>query len=105
MLRCTTRRTASQGVHGGVDGPVDMAGNPDDSIIIAQYLWRTGSEEMGGLQGLDREYWHNKPIEQNETNYYPLYAGDAVADSRVEAWEFMVGGGAAFRSGFLCSFV
>jgi hypothetical protein len=52
---------------------------------------------MGGLKGLDREYWHNKPIEQNETNYYPLYSGDAVADSRVEAWEFMVGGGASFN--------
>ena len=52
---------------------------------------------MGGLQGLDREYRHNKPIEQNETNYYPLYKGDKIGASRVEAWEFMVGGGAGFN--------
>ena len=91
------RHLIGQEVQGGVDGPVDMAGDPDDSIVIAQYPWRTGSEEMGGLQGLDREYWHNKPIEQNETLYYPMYVSDAVADSRVEAWEFMVGGGASFN--------
>lgn len=86
-----------QEVQGPIDGPVDMAGNPADSIVVTQYLWHTRSWEMGGLQGLDREYWHNKPIEQNETNYYPFYQGDAVADSRVEAWEFMVGGGASFN--------
>jgi hypothetical protein len=34
----------------------------------------------------------------NETYYYPLdYEGDKVADSRVEAWEFLVGGGASFN--------
>jgi hypothetical protein len=32
-----------------------------------------------------------------ETNYYPVqYAGHALESSRVEAWEFVVGGGAAF---------
>lgn len=86
-----------QEVQGPVDGPIDLSGNPADSIVITQYLWHTHDWEMGGLQGLDLEYRHNKPIEQNETNYYPLYAGDAVADSRVEAWEFMVGGGASFN--------
>jgi hypothetical protein len=92
------RHLIGQEVQGGIDGPVDMAGNPDLSIVVGQYLWRTDSEEMGGLQGLDREYWHNKPIEENETAYYPVwYKGDAVADSRVEAWEFMVGGGASFN--------
>lgn len=86
-----------QEVQGPVDGPIDFSGNPADSIVITQYLWHTHDWEMGGLQGLDLEYRHNKPIEQNETNYYPLYAGDAVADSRVEAWEFMVGGGGSFN--------
>ena len=34
----------------------------------------------------------------NETCYYPIwYEGDKVADSRVEAWEFIVGGGAGFN--------
>jgi hypothetical protein len=31
-----------------------------------------------------------------ETAYYPQYDGDKLAASRVEAWEFLVGGGAAF---------
>jgi hypothetical protein len=53
---------------------------------------------MGGLRGLDFKYGLNKPIEMNETDYYPLsYRGDKVADSRVEAWEFIVGGGAGFN--------
>ena len=86
-----------QEVQGPVDGPIDFSGNPFNSIVVTQYLWHTHDWEMGGLQGLDREYRHNKPIEQNETNYYPLYSGDKVADSRVEAWEFMVGGGASFN--------
>ena len=31
-----------------------------------------------------------------ETAYYPYYDGDKIAASRVEAWEFLIGGGAAF---------
>jgi hypothetical protein len=54
---------------------------------------------MGGMKGLDYEYHCNKPIEMNETPYYPFQyvEGDPVLDSRVEAWEFMVGGGAGFN--------
>ena len=54
---------------------------------------------MGGMKGLDYEFGHNKPIEFNETPYYPFQyrKGDAVAASRVEAWEFIVGGGASFN--------
>jgi len=86
-----------QEVQGPVDGPIDFSGNPFNSIVVTQYLWHTHDWEMGGLQGLDREYRHNKPIEQNETNYFPLYKGDKIGASRVEAWEFMVGGGASFN--------
>jgi hypothetical protein len=86
-----------QEVQGPVNGPIDFSGNRFLSIVVTQYIWRTGHQEMGGLQGLDREYRHNKPIEQNETNYYPLYQGDKIGASRVEAWEFMVGGGAGFN--------
>ncbi len=86
-----------QEVQGPVDGPIDFSGNRLLSIVVTQYIWHTGHWEMGGLQGLDREYRHNKPIEQNETNYYPLYEGDKIGASRVEAWEFMVGGGAGFN--------
>jgi hypothetical protein len=86
-----------QEVQGPVDGPIDFSGNAFNLIVVTQYLWHTGHDEMGGLQGLDREYRHSKPIEQNETNYYPLYTGDKIGASRVEAWEFMVGGGASFN--------
>ena len=80
-----------------VDGPMDFSGHPDVSVIVAQYVWQAG-DQMGGMKALDFEYGHNKPIDFNETNYYPIwYQGDKVADSRVEAWEFMVGGGSSFN--------
>jgi hypothetical protein len=47
---------------------------------------------------LDYNYRYNKPIELNETAYYPFfYKGDAIGASRVESWEFIVGGGASFN--------
>jgi len=50
------------------------------------------------MEALDSEYAHNKPIEMNETGYYPIwYEGDKIGASRVEAWEFIVGGGAGFN--------
>jgi len=54
---------------------------------------------MGGMEGLDYKYGDNKPIELNETAYYPgwYHDTDPVASSRVEAWEFMVGGGGSFN--------
>ena len=42
-----------------------------------------------------------KPIDLNETGYYPLsswYEGDKAGDVRVEAWEFMAGGGSSFNN-------
>lgn len=88
----------AQQVEGPVGGPIDLSGHPDVSIIVTQYLYEAGGEQMGGLKGLDYKYAQNKPIEENETDYYPIwYKGDKVADSRVEAWEFIVGGGASFN--------
>jgi len=55
---------------------------------------------MGGLKGLEYEYGHNKVIELNETDYYPVWYGennDKISASRVEAWEFIVGGGGGFN--------
>ena len=91
-----------QEVQGPPRGPIDLAGNAGISVVITQYLYNTGDQEMGGLKGLDFEYEHNKPIEENETEWFgvdngPSYKGDAIAASRVEAWEFMVGGGASFN--------
>ncbi len=91
----------AQMVEGPVGGPIDFSGSPLLSIIVGQYVWggEANSEQMGGMKGLDFEYGYNKPIEMNETPYYPFQygKGDPVADSRVEAWEFIVGGGASFN--------
>jgi hypothetical protein len=87
----------AQQMEGPLGGPFDFAANPDVSIIVTQYVWEAGLQ-MGGMKGLDYEYGRNKPIEFNETAYYPFwYKGDKVADSRVEAWEFIVGGGGSFN--------
>ncbi len=89
-----------------VDGPfnsaMDLSSDKRVPVIVTQYTWgrepnATGGE-LGGIRALDFKYGLNKPIEMNETYYYPLdYQDDKIADSRVEAWEFMAGGGAAFN--------
>ena len=57
----------------------------------------TAHEDRWGVRHLDTEYEHGKPMILIETNYYPShYAGLPLDSSRAEAWEFMVGGGAAF---------
>jgi hypothetical protein len=84
-------------VEGPVGGPLDLSSSAKVNVIVTQYVWQAGFQ-MGGMKGLEMEYTHNKPIEFNETDWYPLwYRGDAVADSRVEAWEFVVGGGGSFN--------
>jgi hypothetical protein len=91
----------AQMVEGPIGGPVDFSGSPLESIIVGQYVWggEAYSEQMGGMKGLDYEYHYHKPIEMNETPFFPFgyHQGDPVSDSRVEAWEFMVGGGASFN--------
>ena len=88
----------AQQVEGPLGGPCDFSGHPDVDVIVGQYVWEADAEQEGGIQALDREYEHNKPIELNETAYYPVwYKGDRVASSRAEAWEFIVGGGASFN--------
>jgi len=88
----------AQEVDGPLGGPVDFASDPRFTVVVGQYIWGDDRGEMGGMKGLDFKYKDNKPIELNETGYFPLwYRGDKVADSRVEAWEFIVGGGAGFN--------
>ena len=68
---------------------------------MTQYIWQTPVEQIGGMKALDELYGRNKPIDLNETGYYPLsswYEGDKPGDVRVEAWEFMVGGGSSFNN-------
>jgi hypothetical protein len=69
-------------------GPGDFSADPRVSVLENEYTW--------GIANLDKEYGHNKPMVLIETCYYPEYDGDKIAASRVEAWEFLVGGGAAF---------
>jgi hypothetical protein len=87
-----------QEVDGPLGGPIDFAADPRFSVIVGQYIRGDDQGEMGGMKGLDCKYQDNKPIELNETAYYPLwYQGDKIAAARVEAWEFIVGGGAGFN--------
>ena len=89
------KHLVAQQVEGSLGGSYDWSSNPDVTVIVAQYAY--GKGWLGGMQALDDEYGKNKPLEFNETDYYPLYNGDKVGDSRVEAWEFMVGGGGSFN--------
>ena len=93
------RHLIAQQLEGTMDGPVDFSDDPDVQIIVTQYDWAAG-DQMGGMKGLDYEYGHNKVIELNETDYYPVWYGegnDKISASRVEAWEFIVGGGGGFN--------
>ncbi len=95
--RLPKKHLIAQQMEGPLGGLFNFAAHPDVAIIVTQYVWEAGFQ-MGGMKALDYEYGRNKPIEFNETAYYPFwYKGDKVADSRVEAWEFMVGGGASFN--------
>ncbi|MCL1858881.1 MAG: hypothetical protein FWF92_06570 [Oscillospiraceae bacterium] len=76
---------------------VDFA--PDDRIalIVTQYIL-ISSRQIGGVPALVNSYGYNKPIELNETAYVPSwYDREHTAISRLESWEFMVGGGAGFN--------
>ncbi len=81
-----------------IEGRVDFAEDVRIQIITTQYIWEAYAQQLGGMQALECKYALNKPIELNETYYFPAwYIGDIVSSSRVEAWEFIVGGGAAFN--------
>ncbi len=69
-------------------GPGDFSDDKRVSVLMNEYTW--------GIANLDKEYLHNKPMVLIETAYYPYYDGDKIAASRVEAWEFLAGGGAGF---------
>ena len=76
---------------------VDFTQDQRVPLITTQYI-RQASEQVGGVEALDTVYHLQKPIELNETAFYPIwYEGDIEAASRAEAWEFLVGGGAAFN--------
>ena len=95
------RHLLGQQVQGPIGGPIDFSTRPDVTVIVTQYIWQTPDEQVGGMKALDFLYDRNKPIDLNETGYYPLsswYEGDKAGDVRAEAWEFMAGGGSSFNN-------
>lgn len=79
---------------------IDFSDDDRISVNVSQYI-STGGRQLGGVLALDCVYDSNKPIEMNETvsalSVPDYYERDIVAASRLEAWEFMVGGGAGFN--------
>jgi len=76
---------------------VDFCGDDRIALIVTQYI-QMNARQVGGVTALDNCYGYNKPIEINETFYVDSWKKDNLADtSRLEAWEFMVGGGAGFN--------
>jgi len=89
----------AQQVEGGAtQGVVDFSADPRVSVIVGQYAWQD-INQVGAFKLLDSKYKQAKMIEFNETVIYPMgyYKGNALDDSRVEAWEFVVGGGGSFN--------
>jgi hypothetical protein len=88
----------AQQVCGTLGGLGDFSSDPRLSVITGQYIGETDGKQFGGIQLLDTDYGYNKPIELNETAFYPIwYEGDRLGASRAEAWEFILGGGASFN--------
>ena len=89
----------AQQVCGVIGGPGDLSKEPRVQVITGQYTWMVSGGQLGGMKLLDSAYDRNKPIELNETSYYPIWyeEGDRISAVRVEAWEFIVGGGAGYN--------
>jgi len=76
---------------------VDFSGDDRISVVTTQYI-NMCSRQAGGVLALDNCYCYNKPIELNETFYMNSWKKEGLAAaSRIEAWEFIIGGGAGFN--------
>jgi len=79
---------------------VDFSGDERIGLIVTQYIGML-NRQIGGVPGLNNYYAYNKPVEENETAYYNSWikgeTDEIVPIARLESWEFMVGGGAAFN--------
>ena len=81
---------------------VDFCDDDRVAVITSQYI-ESNARQVGGLSALNNTYCYDKPIEMNETAFVNRwYDYDLVPITRLEAWEFMIAGGAAFNqlSGF-----
>ena len=86
-------------IMGSPGGPLDFSSDPRIGMATGQYIDRDLGQQVGGMVLLDTVWWLDKPIELNETSYFPAWyeEGDKIAAVRAEAWEFVVGGGAAYN--------
>ena len=79
---------------------LDFSDDDRISVNVSQYVTVSG-RQIGGTPALNNCYGTNKPVEMNETvsvlSDPAYYEQDVFAASRLEAWEFMVGGGAGFN--------
>jgi hypothetical protein len=79
---------------------INYADDDRVAVLVTQYI-TLSFREIGGTAALQNCYGYNKPIEMNETAYVGSWikeeTHDLTAISRLEAWEFMVGGGAGFN--------
>jgi len=76
---------------------VSFADDDRVAVTVVQYIEGL-ARQVGGTLALNNVYCFDKPIELNETAVLPdWFECDPVIASRLEAWEFMVGGGAAFN--------
>ena len=92
------RHLVAQQICGEIGGWGDVSGDAEITLLTGQYVGPTDGKQLGGMQLLDGLYEREKPIELNETAYYPIwYKGDILGASRVEAWEFVLGGGGGFN--------
>jgi hypothetical protein len=85
--------------------PLDFSGDKRTDYNVHQYTWWGSNHQTGGLKALDEEYYHNKPLDFNETKNIRkdttgsmFYPGDQVLCQRLDMWSFMLGGGASFLS-------
>ena len=76
---------------------IDFCDDDRVGLIVTQYI-SASSRQVGGVPALENCYCYKKPIELNETFYVNSWKKEGLAEpSRLEAWEFMVGGGAGFN--------
>ena len=76
---------------------VDYADDDRIALIVTQYVG-VASRQIGGVVALNSMYRYGKPIEINESGYVPVWFQEHIEEvSRIEAWEFMIGGGAAYN--------
>lgn len=101
------RHLIAQQIIDTLGGAGDFALDPRIDIATGQYVDHVGGGQQGGMRLLDSIYYRGKPIELNESTYFPGNYNqqgedaepgpDPIAGYRAEAWEFIVGGGAAYN--------